>query len=200
MKRWCVNGIWGCCMAWALAAPAQAADAPLSTPSTQQLIEQLQKPHTPRTRGFRNLMVAPTPAGATSGAAAAGQVAVNGASGASGAQAAPPAVSLLIQFDYDSARVRQDSEAALQNLAQALLSPTLKAAHFAIEGHTDAQGSAAYNLRLSSQRALAVRDYLVALGVNADRLAAQGKGFAELAVPEQPHSPLNRRVRIVNLD
>lgn len=187
MKRLWVAGWLGL----ALGLAAQAADTLGATPSTQQLIEQLQKPQAPRTRGLRNLIVAPT-SGASATASA--------AQATPAAPAAAPAVSLLIQFDYNSARVRQESEAALQNLAQALVSPSLQAAHFAIEGHTDARGSAAYNLRLSSQRALAVRDYLVALGVAADRLSTQGKGFADLALPDQPQSPLNRRVRIVNLD
>ena len=49
-------------------------------------------------------------------------------------------------------------------------------ADFAIEGHTDSVGSESSNQLLSERRANAVRDYLIANGINADRLSAQGYG------------------------
>jgi outer membrane protein OmpA-like peptidoglycan-associated protein len=107
---------------------------------------------------------------------------------------------LLIQFDFNSARVRPESQQALANLSQALLSAELQGSSFAVEGHTDAKGSADYNLKLSQQRALAVRDYLKTKGVAESRLQAAGKGSSELANSEQPFAAENRRVRIVNLD
>ena len=45
-----------------------------------------------------------------------------------------------------------------------------------VVGHTDRIGSAAYNQKLSVQRAEAVRDYLATKGVPADRMAARGAG------------------------
>lgn len=45
-----------------------------------------------------------------------------------------------------------------------------------VSGHTDDQGSDAYNLGLSDDRAKAVKEYLVARGVPADRLVARGYG------------------------
>jgi len=45
-----------------------------------------------------------------------------------------------------------------------------------IEGHTDAQGSDDYNMKLSQRRAEAVRAYLVKNGVAPDRLVAKGYG------------------------
>ncbi len=50
--------------------------------------------------------------------------------------------------------------------------------HLVIEGHTDASGRAADNLALSQQRAEAVKRYLVAHGVPADRITAVGRGEA----------------------
>lgn len=47
---------------------------------------------------------------------------------------------------------------------------------FVIEGHTDSDGSAALNSRLSKERAMAVRDYLVRKGIATTRLDAQGFG------------------------
>jgi outer membrane protein OmpA-like peptidoglycan-associated protein len=153
-------------------------------PSAEQMIEQLKAP--PRTRSLRNLTVEASPAPATTGDAA--------------PQQAPPSLSLLIQFDFNSAHVRPESQQALSNLSQALQSAALRNSKFAIEGHTDAKGSAAYNLKLSAQRAQAVSDFLKVKGVDEARLLASGKGSASLANSEQPFAAENRRVRIVNLD
>ena len=46
----------------------------------------------------------------------------------------------------------------------------------AIEGHTDDVGGDAYSLRLSEQRAGAVKNWLVSNGIDATRLQAEGKG------------------------
>ena len=109
-------------------------------------------------------------------------------------------MSLLIQFDFNSARVKPESQQALSNLAQALQSRELVEAKFAVEGHTDAKGRADYNLKLSQQRADAVRAYLASNGVQDSRLAAVGKGATELANSADPQGAENRRVRIVNLN
>lgn len=111
-----------------------------------------------------------------------------------------PSLSLAIQFDLNSARVRPESGAVLGNLVAALLSPDLKANRFVIEGHTDGRGVAAANLRLSQQRADEVRLYLVALGVHPARLKAVGKGSSEPANPKDPMSADNRRVRVVTVE
>jgi len=113
---------------------------------------------------------------------------------------AAPSLSLLIQFDFDSARIRPESQQPLTNLARALQSPELQRSKFAVEGHTDAKGSVDYNLKLSAQRAQAVRYYLKSQGVDEDRLVATGKGSSELANDADPLAAENRRVRIVNLN
>ena len=142
-------------------------------PSTAQMIQQL-KPPPPRTRGMRNLSVEKT--------------------------STPPSLSLLIQFEFNSAQISSQSQQALTNLSQALLSSELKGSNFAVEGHTDAKGSADYNHKLSEQRAQAVREFLISKGIVESRLIATGKGSSELANSEQPFAAENRRVRIVNLD
>ena len=158
------------------------------TPSTTEMVEQLKTqpaPSGPRSRSLRNLGIESTtalPAGAD-------------------AAAIPrPSLSLLIQFDFDSARVKPESQQALANLAQALQSRELAESKFAVEGHTDARGRADYNLKLSQQRADAVRAFLAHHGVAEPRLAAIGKGSSELANTADPLAAENRRVRIVNLD
>jgi outer membrane protein OmpA-like peptidoglycan-associated protein len=118
----------------------------------------------------------------------------------SSAPEAKPSLSLLIQFDFNSAKIKPESQQALSNLAQALQSRELQDAKFAVEGHTDAKGRDDYNLKLSQQRADAVRTYLAGKGVVDSRLQAVGKGATELANAADPQAAENRRVRIVNLN
>jgi len=150
---------------------ALPAAAQTVTPSASEMIEKLTP--APRTRSLRNLTVEAV---------------------------APPSLSLQIQFDFDSARVRPESREALVNLSLAMKSDKLANAKFAVEGHTDAKGRADYNLKLSQQRADAVRAFLKAEGVDDTRLAATGKGSSEPANKDDPMAAENRRVRIVNLE
>lgn len=159
-----------------LACAAMCVTAQTSTPSTEQMIEQLKAPRT-RSMARNAGMLAPAPAPAPA-----------------------PSLSLLVEFDFDSAAVRPESRQALANLAQALLSSELVSARFAVQGHTDAKGSADYNLKLSALRAEAVGVFLAGQGVEAERLVVEGKGATELAIPDKPFAPENRRVRIVNLN
>ncbi len=78
-----------------------------------------------------------------------------------------------------------------------MLSAELRSQRFVIEGHTDASGSPAQNLRLSRERAEQVRLYLVTLGVAGERLSAVGKGASEPVNAADPRAAENRRVRVV---
>jgi outer membrane protein OmpA-like peptidoglycan-associated protein len=71
--------------------------------------------------------------------------------------------------------------------------------HITIAGYTDSQGNDATNLRLSQERADAVRAYLVQQGVSADRVKSIGKGEAEpVASNDTPEGRANnRRVEII---
>jgi outer membrane protein OmpA-like peptidoglycan-associated protein len=168
-----------------------AGGAPAAS-QTSQMIEAL-KPGL--TRSARNLVVRQKldePVAAASAPTEAAPVAAVAA-----ATEPPPSLSLAIQFELNSARVRPESGPLLGNLVAALQSPDLKANRFLIEGHTDASGSAGANQKLSQERAEEVRLYLVALGVHPSRLRAVGKGSSELADPLNPLASLNRRVRVV---
>lgn len=176
-----------------VALPSLAQDA---TPSANQMIEQLKLP---KTRSLRNLMIEPAPATSVT-ASVQTQPPLEQPVALHAAQPVRPALSLLIQFDFNSARVRPESQQALANLAQALQSTELKGSKFAVEGHTDAKGNAQSNQKLSHQRAQAVRDFLSSRGVDEVRLIASGKGSTDLANIAQPFAAENRRVRIVNLD
>ena len=68
-----------------------------------------------------------------------------------------------------------------------------------VRGHTDARGSADYNLRLSDDRSQSVRKYMVGKGVEPERVRAKGYGETELidqANNEEAHAK-NRRVEFL---
>lgn len=71
-------------------------------------------------------------------------------------------------FDLDKADIRADARDALGKTADFLRKyPDIKVT---IEGHCDERGSTEYNLALGDRRAHAVKEYLVSLGISADRL------------------------------
>jgi outer membrane protein OmpA-like peptidoglycan-associated protein len=170
-------------------------------------------PAAPSTSGrTRNLVIEPAAAPAT-GATASPVTAspstaapTTSATGQPATAAAPtPAaregasLSLAIAFQPNSAQLLPDSGATLGALVAAMLSTELRGHRFVIEGHTDASGSPAQNMRLSRERAEQVRLFLVTLGVDAERLRAVGKGASDPVNPRDPRSPENRRVRVVAL-
>jgi outer membrane protein OmpA-like peptidoglycan-associated protein len=76
-----------------------------------------------------------------------------------------------IQFAWNSAQLAPEAYPILDNLAQVLQDGLMTDKTIRIEGHTDSAGSGAYNLRLSSHRALAVQRYLhAAHGVPLQRI------------------------------
>lgn len=107
-----------------------------------------------------------------------------------------PSIDLVVNFDFDSARLQSRSLPLLEKLAEAMKAERLAPLRFLVEGHTDAKGGARYNEELSLRRARSVAAYLVSRGVDGNRLEAAGKGFAEPLDGTNPHAPENRRVRI----
>jgi len=74
-------------------------------------------------------------------------------------------------------------------------------AHTEIEGHCDERGTVEYNLALGARRAKAVKDYLVTLGISADRLSTISYG-KELPLCHEENDTCwarNRRVHFVIL-
>ncbi|OMG52924.1 hypothetical protein BJN45_11765 [Azonexus hydrophilus] len=77
-------------------------------------------------------------------------------------------------FDFNKAVLRPEGKAKLDELVS-------KAAAIKLEvilavGHTDRIGGNAYNQKLSEKRAAAVKEYLVAKGIEANRVYTEGKG------------------------
>ncbi|MBI2393108.1 MAG: OmpA family protein [Deltaproteobacteria bacterium] len=80
-----------------------------------------------------------------------------------------------VRFDFDSAAIRPESKALLDEIAGFLKSQ--KGLEFVeITGHADRRGDEAYNVKLSEQRARAVAAALVARGVPSTTLKARGYG------------------------
>ena len=104
---------------------------------------------------------------------------------------------LGIAFEFDSANLTERARLDLDNVADALNGPELTGTRLTIEGHTDASGSAVYNLRLSQQRAEAVVAYLTVRGVAAGRLHAVGFGEHQLLPEHDETDDRQRRVEIV---
>ena len=75
-------------------------------------------------------------------------------------------------FDYDKYDIREDARSVLARNADGL--KAILAAHpnavISVEGHCDERGSAEYNLGLGDRRSTSARDFLVQLGVSADKL------------------------------
>jgi len=72
-------------------------------------------------------------------------------------------------FDFDKAALRDDQKAALGEDVAWLKGNA--GAKVLIEGHCDERGTVEYNLGLGERRAKAVKDYLIAAGVAADRIS-----------------------------
>lgn len=93
------------------------------------------------------------------------------------------AISTAIFFNLNSAELSDRAKASLM-----MLSESIKAAPedqiFSIVGHADDQtGTPNYNLALSEQRAKAVYDYLIELGIDKSRLVWKGVGSTENVFP-----------------
>jgi outer membrane protein OmpA-like peptidoglycan-associated protein len=101
-----------------------------------------------------------------------------------------------VHFDTGSATLRPDSTAALENvLATINRRPD---SHWVISGHTDNQGSADLNQKLSQSRAASVIAWLVSHGVAATRLKPQGFGATHPVADNSTEAgrALNRRVEM----
>lgn len=101
-----------------------------------------------------------------------------------------------VNFRYDSSELTGAARAILDRVAGILVQyPRLE---LEVAGHTDAQGDRDYNRWLSEQRAMAVRQYLIAKGVSAASITARGYGSAQPVADNSTREGLlkNRRVEL----
>ena len=100
-------------------------------------------------------------------------------------------------FGLDSAELDADGQATVQANAELLKKYSSWA--ITIEGHCDERGTAEYNLALGERRAVAVRTYLVSLGIAPDRVrtVSYGKEFPFDPARTEEAFAKNRRAHFV---
>ena len=98
-----------------------------------------------------------------------------------------------VLFGYDSSDLDDDDRAILNNQTQFLnQNPSLKVT---IEGHCDERGTREYNLALGEKRASSVKDYLISLGINSERISvvSYGKERPQVLGSNKAAWSMNRR-------
>jgi peptidoglycan-associated lipoprotein len=100
-------------------------------------------------------------------------------------------------FDYDKSDVRGDARDVLTRDAAAIKSilSDFPGLSIVVEGHCDERGSAEYNLGLGDRRAEAAKDFLVGLGIPADRLKTISYGKERPVCTESGESCWQRNRR-----
>jgi OmpA-OmpF porin, OOP family len=112
----------------------------------------------------------------------------------------PPAACVIevygVNFDFDKSVLRPDSEPVLEQI----LALFTRNPGFSVEvgGHTDNVGTEQYNMKLSDNRAKAVREWLVGKGVAVGRVSSRGYGDTRPLVPNTSDENRfrNRRVEL----
>ncbi|HOV32689.1 MAG TPA: peptidoglycan-associated lipoprotein Pal [Candidatus Hydrogenedens sp.] len=99
-----------------------------------------------------------------------------------------------VYFDFDSAALRPDAIAILQKNVEKI--KQVPGVIIQLAGHCDERGTQEYNLALGERRALAVRDYLIKLGIPGERLVTISYGEEFPADPGHDEAAWakNRRV------
>jgi peptidoglycan-associated lipoprotein len=121
-----------------------------------------------------------TATGAGGSATASAHVEVTAPAPAPAPAAAPNVTELFSQnvkdafFNFDKSDIREDARTALTKDAEFLRSyPQVRVS---IEGHCDERGSTEYNLGLGQRRAEAAKNYLISLGISANRMETTSWG------------------------
>lgn len=91
-----------------------------------------------------------------------------------------------VYFGLDSVELSEEARAALQKNIEWLKRWTTT--RILVEGHADSRGTDEYNLALAERRADVVRDYLVSLGLAADRVTIVSKGEEQPFCQEESES------------
>lgn len=105
-----------------------------------------------------------------------------------------------IHFKFNSYELTPQSQQTLNVVAQRLVAnPNVRVR---VEGHTDSTGKAAYNMKLSKERANSVMRYLVGQGVAQERITAEGYGMTRPVATNKTREGRaeNRRVEIAPVE
>lgn len=103
------------------------------------------------------------------------------------------------KFEQGKAELAEDAKFVLHDLAKVMnKNPEVK---LKIQGHTSAEGDAAYNQKLSEARAKAAVDFLVEQkGIDINRLSYEGLGSSMPKIAENPMAPENRRTEFIVIE
>ena len=103
------------------------------------------------------------------------------------------------KFVQGKADLAEDAKFVLHDLAKVMnKNPEVK---LKIQGHTSAEGDAAYNQKLSEARAKAAVDFLVEQkGIDINRLSYEGLGSSMPKIAENPMAPENRRTEFIIIE
>jgi peptidoglycan-associated lipoprotein len=103
----------------------------------------------------------------------------------------------IVFFGFDSNELSAESRTVLQNQAACLkVNPSTD---IMIEGHCDERGTRECNLALGARRAEAVKKYLVALGVDSDRIETISYGKERPMLLESNKESWNKNRRAVTI-
>ena len=105
-----------------------------------------------------------------------------------------------IQFDFNKATIKPVSFPILDAVYDVMAAnPKIT---IEVQGHTDNVGQAAYNQKLSQQRAESVKAYLVKRGISDGRLVSKGYGMSQPLLPNtsEANKALNRRVQFIRTE
>ena len=94
-------------------------------------------------------------------------------------QPAPPKVMVFEEaalFDFDKADLKPEGKEQINAYREKAKAELSRADKIIITGYTDNTGAPDYNLKLSQQRAEAVRAYLISIGVDPNKMVATGGG------------------------
>ena len=106
---------------------------------------------------------------------------------------------VTVYFGFNQSALTDEARTALNNNAEYLRHH--EGQRVQVEGHCDSRGSTEYNLALGERRAMAVRKYLVKLGVNPTRMEIISYGEERPADPSQSEDAWsqNRRAEFMEL-
>jgi peptidoglycan-associated lipoprotein len=103
----------------------------------------------------------------------------------------------IVFFEFDSSELNEESRITLQDQAAWLeVNPETE---IMIEGHCDERGTREYNLALGARRAAKTKAYLVALGINGDRVSTISYGKERPMILDSTESAWNKNRRSVTI-
>jgi len=100
------------------------------------------------------------------------------------------------RYDVHSGHLKPHGEDLLKEIAACFQSGKLGDVALTLVGHTDARGTTEYSEQLGEYRAIAAKDYLVALGVPGAKLSVESHGARDARGTDTPTWAQDRRVEV----